>query len=688
MESNQQSIDRRCRWLIALTVFLSVAYFYQSGMDNENSHFCQLRSLYDRGEWFIGDCNYRTADVIEFGGHVYPNKTPGMTYLTYPIWWVWQHVLGPLQANPAARNEWAACLTSLCSVGLASVLLSLMMFSVLREMGYTPRISAWLSLGVSLGTILFPFSTLFFSHLLTVTVAFAAFFALFSLRLKMEQRWPMAAFAGVLLGYIPCIDYPGAICSGLIGLYGLFALRSWRLRAVLIIGSLAGVAPLLWYNWAIFGKPLFVTYAAYANDEAHNAFFPEHRRGLLGFSLPKLSLLYLITFGSQRGLLFINPWLTIAALGAVFGLIRRHAPYRREALLSIAVCVAFLAMNASYGSTISFWGGGASTGPRHCTPAIPFAVILTAAAIAGSPLLQRLTWLAGWFSAGAMLLATAVEPRVGYDFTNPLRHLFWRNYLLGRFALHHRGVFSNTPLLDTVGAWNLGSLFHLPGYFQLLPLLCVWSVAAWQLCRILRSADTPPRLLLLERASALLPLAFGLIPYITAMNQTGCGSGHGNGFRAQMLAGLPFAVPPGSFSDALVPSSLVVETRYDSNIAFDWPNGDLPLESPCTIVWSSNLKLEEGGYYRIGTTSDDGSAVYVDGSLVLSNWGVHGPRTVEVPIALSSGTHRLDVIYYNDRFGGSMRLFWTPPGGGSEAIPEQLLAHECSNSEAPAPPPK
>src|SRR5437764_1347835 len=61
--------------------------------------------------------------------------------------------------------------------------------------GYGP--AAAITLG--LGTLILPFSTLFFSHVLSATLAFAAFTVLLAERDRAPRRWLLAA-GGLLAG--------------------------------------------------------------------------------------------------------------------------------------------------------------------------------------------------------------------------------------------------------------------------------------------------------------------------------------------------------------------------------------------------------------------------------------------------------------------------------------------------------
>ena len=101
-------------------------------------------------------------------------------------------------------------------------------------------------------------------------------------------------------------------------------------------------------------------------------------------------------------------------------------------------------------------------GPRHIIPMLPFAAILLAPALS-APISALLVYAAGLVSAAIMLMATAVEPRVPYEYENPVRDLFWYQYKRANFALEPNGVFGSELLTDNSVAFNLGKLFGLPG---------------------------------------------------------------------------------------------------------------------------------------------------------------------------------------------------------------------------------
>ncbi|MBI4319184.1 MAG: glycosyltransferase family 39 protein [Chloroflexi bacterium] len=101
------------------------------------------------------------------------------------------------------------------------------------------------------------------------------------------------------------------------------------------------------------------------------------------------------------------------------------------------------------------------------------------------------------------------------------------------------------------------------------------------------------------------------------------------------------------------------------------PNDLLP--APFSIEWEGRISVPTTGQYAFGTSSDDGSLLYVDEVLVVDNGGHHGDRYVEGRVTLSQGTHKLRLRYFQDDGGRKMELWWTPPGGRKEIVPMENL---------------
>jgi hypothetical protein len=250
------------------------------------------------------------------------------------------------------------------------------------------------------------------------------------------------------------------------------------------------------YHQAAFGDVFYLPYQGYVEGGSPHQ-FAGHAKGFLGMHWPGAArfaeVLAEITIRPQRGLVYLGfedgrwyalcPVLALALPGLVW--LRRVA--RPEALLVLAALAAFLIFNACYGDSFVYWGGAASVGPRHLVPMLPFLALPVALAA------RRLPWafvpLAA-LSVFYVLLATAVEPRVSYEYAHPTRELFLANYLDGRFALGRGHLFGEERLLTADSmAFNLGKLAGLPGAWQLAPLLAAWVILGGRLAGAAAAAD-------------------------------------------------------------------------------------------------------------------------------------------------------------------------------------------------------
>ena len=76
------------------------------------------------------------------------------------------------------------------------------------------------------------------------------------------------------------------------------------------------------------------------------------------------------------------------------------------------------------------------------------------------------------------------------------------------------------------------------------------------------------------------------------------------------------------------------------------------------VRYTGALQVESAGTYTLYLTSDDGSALYLDGEQVIDNDGTHGARTREVTLDLSAGAHALDVLYFEHGGDQILELDW------------------------------
>ncbi|MFN8443185.1 MAG: PA14 domain-containing protein [Caldilineaceae bacterium] len=96
-----------------------------------------------------------------------------------------------------------------------------------------------------------------------------------------------------------------------------------------------------------------------------------------------------------------------------------------------------------------------------------------------------------------------------------------------------------------------------------------------------------------------------------------------------------------------------------------------------SVIWTGQLNAPKAGHYQFGTTSDDGSLVYLDGKLLLDNGTAGGSHRLEVATELSAGLHDLEIRYFQSGGSRLLRFDWQPPD-----MPWQTVTGEALLSSA------
>ena len=691
----------RLKLLLFLLLWPTYAYFYQSGSQNEAARLDQARALVEDGSLWVDTYAYNSADLISYERdgerHFYSGKAPGTTLLAAIPLKVWSTTLRILGLPEAVHWHWVVYLTTISTVSLLSALAAVAVFEAVLLITASVPFALLGVIAVWLGSISFPFSTLMFGHQIAASLLALAFWLIVRLRWRGAAafRHPRAALAiaGFLAGLAVVTEYPTVILAALLSVYLLqtvwkepvSARTKIKRLALFGVGACLAALCLVAYNVVIFGKVFYVPYQAYLEGDGPSA-FPAHAQGFLGIHWPGwqsfVDVLAEITIRPQRGLVYLgvedgwiyalSPVLWLALPGLVVLCVRGDT--RAEGLLVAAASAAFLAFNASYGDSIIYWGGGASIGPRHLVPLLPLLAVPIAAAI-------RRFWWAFYplllVSVFYMLLATATEPRPGYEFRHPTRDLHFANYMSGRLALNQEHLFDTTGqlLTDDSVAFNLGKLVGLPGAWQLAPLM-VWWLAIGILLARSAAEERADRGRERQRLDRLLPphprgsriLVPALLVCFVLLVVTLPDLARALRTSAEAETGLL-----GRYYSNAIWEGKPREVRVDERIDFDWSEPPWPLPPPFSIDWIGTLSVERPGFYTFSLESDDGSTLEVDGTLVIDNSGRHGVQERSGGIWLSGGPHRLRLRYFNELFGGSVRLLWTPPESDRETVPTTVL---------------
>ena len=425
---------------------------------NQTAHLALVTSLRD-GTPSIDRYAAETCDTAFIDGRYYAAKAPGLALLTLP-WYAGLRLAGAAVDDRPRALRWPAAMlelprratwqVSLWGATLAALVLLLATRSAAERL--VPGYGAAAAVLLGLGTLVLPFSTLFFAHVLAATLGFGAFWLLQRDR-RSDRRTGWVVAAGVLAGLAIVVEFPlGIVAVGLAAYAGRERLLPY------VAGALMGVLPLAAFNAWAFGSPFELAYENAVIDpgaSGHDV-VGANDEGLFGLTFPRLRATAEL-LASDKGLLVLTP-IAAAGIGGLVVLLR--GPARREATLALGLVAAFLLYNSSY--FLPF--GGWVPGPRFLIASLPFLALGLAAALRSAPLTTTALAVP---SVLAMVGATLAEPLTMPGTGVGLWLDRWRD-----------ASFTNTVVTEAGG--GTGWLAVAP---VLLLLVTVIGLAAWSLPR-------------------------------------------------------------------------------------------------------------------------------------------------------------------------------------------------------------
>ncbi|HEU5327380.1 MAG TPA: hypothetical protein VFU78_04755, partial [Thermomicrobiales bacterium] len=365
----------------------------------ETSRYDLVQALVDEHTTRIDRTHDNTGDKAFYKGHWYSDKAPGGALLGVPAYAALRGVAALTGAQPTRWQYWRAC--AFLGAVAPAILLVLLLLRFLRA-----YVDEWwaltIALGYALGTIAYPFASLYFSHVAAACFLFASFFVLWRTP-PGSRRWPLL-LAGLLAGWAVLLEYPAAL--GVVALLIYAGARERRAPFLMALGALPPALILLGYNWISFGARFAIGYSKLTDPYFRSGM----SQGFAGVTWPKPGALARILAG-PRGLLRLSPWLAAAPFG-LWSLRRPGAP-RRELALGGAIAGLFLLYNAGYYQPL----GGTTPGPRFLIAALPFFALLAAfAPRASRPLIATMIVC----SVALLLLATLTAALPSQHASDPL----------------------------------------------------------------------------------------------------------------------------------------------------------------------------------------------------------------------------------------------------------------------------
>jgi hypothetical protein len=490
MTSNQgMARKRRIGVLLGVMLFLGSAYFYQDPEWNGNSRLNLTRAIVEQASLSIDDFHdapdWATGDKAYFQGHYYTDKAIGSSVMAVPVYFA-LFKLGGFLAVPLGASLIKHVLTT-CVMGAMFAVAGISMYSIGVRVAPDAWIAILATLCVAFGTMMWPYSAVFYGHVPAAAFLILTFALLAAAASSSDHGSPWQWFwIGLAAAMAFISDFTAAPVIAGLAAYGLYVLRGrnlgriWQTAWPALLGALIPWTVLVSYNLAVYGRPLDFGYTY----EVEERFQEIMGLGLMGMRLPTLSASYHISLDPKFGLLWQSPVLWLSPVG--YWLAFLHRRHRAEVLLSMyAIGVVFLMNAASF-----LWYGGSTFGPRLLISALPFFVVPLAM------LPKRASWTLA--ALGTLSAAQMLIPLVGkIQFTrlefDPARGGFHVDGTLfsGLSLLYGYGL-SEVVRLQELGQspWTLGTGLGLPLWISLLLLVAAESAL---LVIIRRNMERPER---------------------------------------------------------------------------------------------------------------------------------------------------------------------------------------------------
>jgi hypothetical protein len=368
--------------LLAVVCLAVFGVYHPYPYDNVVTRWALSSQLAYRGSLRIDEWEGFTSDLATYGGHYYSDKAVLPSALG-------AFILLPLRAvgadsPPAGSLPEGGMLRYVVErllVGIAFLLLLLLFARLLRSEGY-PAVLPVIALG--LGSIMLPYSTLFYSHVPAGLLIFLSYYA------QRRGRYGLSDLFGALAA---AFEFPVVVLYVALLLYRPRSFwnpwRALRVPALLVLAF----APQLVHNALAFGNPLTMGYSLEAYQE-----FPAASRGLFGFTYPSLARLYMILLSPERGLLFYMPWVG-AGLAGLFMRRKLSEAVGRDPL-PVAIVV-FLVLFSAQEAVTAGW----SFGPRYLIPILPLLAVGLARFCSFGPRHR--------FAAGMLVLPGVIQALIG-----------------------------------------------------------------------------------------------------------------------------------------------------------------------------------------------------------------------------------------------------------------------------------
>jgi uncharacterized protein YegP (UPF0339 family) len=118
----------------------------------------------------------------------------------------------------------------------------------------------------------------------------------------------------------------------------------------------------------------------------------------------------------------------------------------------------------------------------------------------------------------------------------------------------------------------------------------------------------------------------------------------------------------------------------------DWTGDAFGIQDFFVSEATGNVNITTAGSYTFRLTSDDGSRMSLDNTVLINNDGLHGATAVEGTVSLTTGYHGFKIEHFDRAGGQQVTLEWRPPGASAFAVvPNSVLSTDSGVVRVTAP---
>ena len=352
--------SRRLAVLLGLTLLIVIGPLVAADTAQPASRYNLTASLAEHGSVDLTPYRHRLGvDHAIYNGHLRSDKAPGQPFLAVPVYLAGR-ALGAQSATRAReRGDLGLWWDTLWSSTLPFLILVGLMF-LAAERFARRNVALAVALLVGVCTMMLEHAVNLYAHDLAALFGFGAWLAVEHSPITVRR----AALGGLLAGMAVLTEYESGIVLAVVAVYLL--VRQRERIGWFVLGAMAPLGLLAWYQWDAFGAPWHTPSTYYAGTINGTT------RG--GYTVPGVHELVSVVFGN-RGLIVGAPIAIVGVVAAVWLAISGSGPVRRHAIVGLAVVVPYLVLCAG-------WSGLPlleEPGPRYLIPALPFLVVPLAA---------------------------------------------------------------------------------------------------------------------------------------------------------------------------------------------------------------------------------------------------------------------------------------------------------------------